>query len=120
MHHICLCPRAEIMHHIDTPMKSSSISTSARTSRSKETPTFKPIRTPYFAERDRNLTITLHSTASINVYPHGNALRFIDDPLNCYHNSQVTLLEISYLEDLLQLVLGKSVESNNFRDNLRQ
>ena len=79
MHHMCLCARAEVMHYIDAPMKSLSISTSAPASRVKETPTFK---LPYVTARDMNPIITPHSIGPMNnVCPHCNALRLIDEPL---------------------------------------
>ena len=116
MHHMCLRARAEVMHYIDAPMKSLSISTSAPASRVKETITFK---LPYFAARDMNPIITPHSIGPMNnICPHCNALRFIDEPLNCCHNGKITLPELSYPEDLKQLLLGKSVQSKNFRDNI--
>ena len=118
MHHMCLHARAEVMHYIDAPMKSLSISTSAPASRVKETLTFK---LPYFAARDMNPIITPHSIGPMNnICPHCNALRFIDEPLNCCHNGKITLPELSFPEDLKQLLLGKSAQSKNFRDNTRQ
>ena len=40
--------------------------------------------------------------------------------LNCCHNGKIILPELSYPEDLKQLLLGKSVQSKNFRGNIRQ
>ena len=82
------------MHHIDAPIKSLSIGTSAPASRLKETSIFK-LHIPCFAPTDMNPTITPHSNGPMgNVCLDRSALRFIDEHLNCCHNGKITLPEL--------------------------
>ena len=54
------------------------------------------------------------------VCPYCGALRFVNELFNCCHNGKVKLLELYYPDELKEVLTGNSIQSRNFRDNIRQ
>ena len=56
-----------------------------------------------------------------NVCPHCDAMRFMNEALNCCHNGKVSLPQLSsYPEELKDLLMSNSSQAKNFKENIRQ